>query len=104
MSDEPIRILRLIARLNVGGPSLHVTYLTDELDRRGYETLLVAGRVGEGEGSMEYLTEERGVSPLYIEELQRNIDPRGAPRARRRADRCSAAAPRCRAARRRAPR
>lgn len=77
MSGEPIRILRLIARLNVGGPALHVSYLSDELDRRGYRTLLAAGRVGEGEGSMEYVAREHGVEPVYIEDLQRNIDPRG---------------------------
>ena len=76
MSDEPIRILRLIARLNVGGPSLNVTYLTEQLDRRGYETLLVAGRVGAGEGSMEYVTRAHGVEPRYIDELHWNIDPR----------------------------
>ena len=40
--DEPIRVLRVIARLNVGGPALHVSYLTSELNRIGYDTLLVA--------------------------------------------------------------
>jgi glycosyltransferase involved in cell wall biosynthesis len=72
-ADRPIRVLRVIARLNVGGPSLHVSHLTAELDRVGYETTLVAGRVGEGEGSMEYVPEELGVEPLYIPELQREI-------------------------------
>ena len=43
VTDEPIRILRVIARLNVGGPALHVSYLTRELDKIGYETTLVAG-------------------------------------------------------------
>src|SRR5262249_55425915 len=36
VTDEPIRVLRLIARLNVGGPSLHVCYLSSELEERGY--------------------------------------------------------------------
>ena len=54
-TDEPIRVLRVIARLNVGGPALHVSYLSSELDQIGYETTLVAGRVGAGEGSMEYV-------------------------------------------------
>ena len=53
VEPEPIRILRVIARLNVGGPALHVSYLTRELDRIGYETTLVAGAIGESEGSME---------------------------------------------------
>lgn len=71
--DDPIRVLRVIARLNVGGPALHVAHLSSELDRLGYETTLVAGRVGEGEGSMEYFAEELGVQPLYVDELQREI-------------------------------
>jgi glycosyltransferase involved in cell wall biosynthesis len=73
--DRPIRVLRVIARLNVGGPALHVSYLSRELDRIGYETTLVAGRVGGSEGSMEYVAEELGIEPLYIPELQREISP-----------------------------
>jgi glycosyltransferase involved in cell wall biosynthesis len=73
--SEPIRVLRVIARLNVGGPALHVSYLSRELDRRGYETTLVAGRIGGSEGSMEYVAGELGVHPLYIPELQREISP-----------------------------
>jgi hypothetical protein len=40
---ERVRVLRLIARLNMGGPALHVAYLTRGLTPRGYETTLVAG-------------------------------------------------------------
>ena len=50
-ADEPIRVLRVIARLNVGGPSLHVSYLTEGLASRGYATTLAAGEISEGEGS-----------------------------------------------------
>ena len=71
--DGPIRVLRVIARLNVGGPALHVSHLSSELDKLGYETTLVAGPVGPGEGSMEYFAEELGVKPLFIDELQREI-------------------------------
>jgi len=71
--DEPIRILRVIARLNVGGPALHVSYLASELDKRGYETKLVAGRVSDGEGSMEFVARDRGVAVQFIPELQREI-------------------------------
>ena len=75
MSPEPIRILRVIARLNVGGPALHVSYLTRELDRIGYETTLVAGAIGESEGSMEWVAEELGLEPVYLPALQREISP-----------------------------
>jgi glycosyltransferase involved in cell wall biosynthesis len=72
---EPIRVLRVIARLNVGGPALHVSYLTNELDRIGYETTLVAGSIGGSEGSMEYVARELGVEPVYLPALQREISP-----------------------------
>jgi hypothetical protein len=72
---EPIRVLRVIARLNVGGPALHVSYLTDELDKIGYETLLVAGKVSADEGSMEYAARGRGIEPVYVPSLQREISP-----------------------------
>jgi glycosyltransferase involved in cell wall biosynthesis len=50
-----------------------VAHLSSELDKLGYETTLVAGRVGAGEGSMEYFADELGVKPLYVDELQREI-------------------------------
>jgi glycosyltransferase involved in cell wall biosynthesis len=48
------RVLRVIARLNVGGPALHATLLTERLDRSRYESLLVTGRESAAEGN--YLT------------------------------------------------
>lgn len=73
--DEAIRVLRIIARLNVGGPALHVAYLTDGLDQRGYQTTLAAGSVGEGEGSMEYVARSLGVKPYIFPSLQREVSP-----------------------------
>jgi glycosyltransferase involved in cell wall biosynthesis len=75
MPAESIRILRVIARLNIGGPALHVSYLTKDLEDRGYDTTLVTGRVGEGEGSMEYVAADLGIQPVTIPELQREISP-----------------------------
>ena len=48
---EPIRIVRVIARLNVGGPAVHTTLLTEQLQSLGYNTFLVTGREGRGEGN-----------------------------------------------------
>lgn len=50
MSDR-IRVLRVIARLNVGGPALHATLLTEKLDPTRYESRLVAGGEGPREGN-----------------------------------------------------
>ena len=74
--EERVRVLRVIARLNVGGPALHVSYLTSGLTARGYDTTLVAGRVGEAEGSMEYVAGELGVEPVLLPSLQRDVAAR----------------------------
>jgi glycosyltransferase involved in cell wall biosynthesis len=72
---EPIRVLRVIARLNMGGPALHVAYLTAGLAPRGYETTLVAGTLARGEGSMAFVAEDLGVPVVTIDELHREISP-----------------------------
>ena len=48
---ERVRVLRIIARLNVGGPALHTTLLTQRLDPRRYDARLVAGTEEPGEGN-----------------------------------------------------
>jgi glycosyltransferase involved in cell wall biosynthesis len=52
--DRRPRILRVIARLNVGGPAVHATLLTERLDPSRYRSVLAAGREDEAEGN--YLT------------------------------------------------
>jgi glycosyltransferase involved in cell wall biosynthesis len=72
---DSVKVLRVIARLNVGGPALHVAYLTAGLAERGYETTLVAGSIGRGEESMAFVADSKGVSIEVIEELHRSITP-----------------------------
>ncbi len=73
MSDGPIRILRVIARLNMGGPAIHVANLAAGLETRGYHTTLVAGSLARGEDSMDFLAERLGVEVVSIPELQREV-------------------------------
>ena len=80
-TGSPIRVLRVIARLNVGGPALHVTYLTEGLLPRGYETTLVAGEVASGEASMAFVAEGRGVQVVGLPGLSREVSPLGDLRA-----------------------
>ncbi|PWU24288.1 MAG: hypothetical protein C5B48_07000 [Candidatus Rokuibacteriota bacterium] len=75
MLAEPIRVLRVIARLNMGGPALHVAYLSAGLADRGYETTLVAGTLADGEESMAHAAEERGVGVVSLPDLSREIAP-----------------------------
>jgi glycosyltransferase involved in cell wall biosynthesis len=70
---ERIKVLRVIARLNMGGPALHVAYLTAGLRERGYDTTLVAGSLARGEDSMDFVAEQLGIRVEHIAELRRDI-------------------------------
>jgi glycosyltransferase involved in cell wall biosynthesis len=59
----------------MGGPALHVAYLTAGLAERGYETTLVAGSLARGEDSMAFVADELGIEVERIEELHREISP-----------------------------
>jgi glycosyltransferase involved in cell wall biosynthesis len=67
------KIIRIIARLNVGGPAKHVVWLTSGLKDSGFDTLLVTGKVPEGEEDMSYFAAEMGVIPRYFSEMSREI-------------------------------
>jgi glycosyltransferase involved in cell wall biosynthesis len=73
MSNEPIRVLRVIARLNMGGPAIHVANLAAGLQSRGYQTTLVAGSLARGEDSMAFLAERLGVTVVSVPEIQREV-------------------------------
>ncbi|HKP80384.1 MAG TPA: glycosyltransferase [Pyrinomonadaceae bacterium] len=74
MSDvRPTKVIRIIARLNVGGPAKHVVWLTSGLLEAGFNSLLVAGSVPEGEDDMSYFAADQGVTPLYIPQMSREI-------------------------------
>jgi glycosyltransferase involved in cell wall biosynthesis len=76
-TSQPIRILRIIARLNIGGPAIQAISLSDHLSRDGYKTLLVSGKVAPHEGDMAYLAAKRGVQPVILPEMGREITPLG---------------------------
>lgn len=63
----------MIARLNMGGPALHVSYLTAGLADRGYDTTLVAGTLARGESSMSFVARELGVSVTELPQLHREV-------------------------------
>ena len=73
MPNHRVKVLRIIARLNIGGPAIHTLLLTAGLDKTRFESILVAGVVGEDEGDMTYLASAYGVKPTIIPELGRNI-------------------------------
>jgi glycosyltransferase involved in cell wall biosynthesis len=75
LASSPVKVLRVIARLNVGGPALHVAYLTAGLAERGYDTTLVAGTIARGEESMAFVADAHNVHIETLSELHREISP-----------------------------
>ncbi|MFL6256032.1 MAG: glycosyltransferase [Pyrinomonadaceae bacterium] len=71
-----MKVVRIIARLNVGGPARHVAWLEAGLRGRGVESLLVAGVVPPGEDDMGYFAERLGVRPHVIPEMSREVSPK----------------------------
>ena len=75
MVEAPLKIMRIIARLNIGGPAIHVILLAEQFALRGDKHYLVCGQVGEHEGSMHYLADEKSIEPIIFPELGREISP-----------------------------
>ena len=69
------RICRIIGRLNIGGPAIHAILLAEGLRSRGYETVLVSGQEGPREGSLRDRAVQKGVAPLFLRELGREVRP-----------------------------
>ena len=69
VSDHKIKVLRVIARLNIGGPAIHVVLLSAGMDRVRFESLLVSGSENPGEGSMLDYALSHGVQPAIIPEI-----------------------------------
>jgi glycosyltransferase involved in cell wall biosynthesis len=68
-----MKIVRVIARLNVGGPAKHVAWLTAGLQDAEWKSLLVAGAVPPGEEDMSYFAEALGVRPQLLKDMSREI-------------------------------
>ena len=70
------KVLRVITRLNIGGPSIQAVSLTSRLKAFGYNSLLVHGSRTPGEGDMGYLLAREGVEALKVPDLQRPVNPK----------------------------
>ncbi|MBI2093589.1 MAG: glycosyltransferase family 4 protein [Candidatus Omnitrophica bacterium] len=70
-----IKIIRIITRLNIGGPSVHVGLLSSRLDPLRFETVLVSGRSAPDEGDLGETMQKQGVRLLRIPNLRRQLNP-----------------------------
>tara|TARA_B110000037_G_C17062198_1_gene482327 strand:+ start:193 stop:1374 length:1182 start_codon:yes stop_codon:yes gene_type:complete len=68
---KKIKILRIINRFNIGGPTYNATFLTRFMSDE-FETLLIGGLPEENEANSLHILKEYDVEPLLIHELKRD--------------------------------
>jgi glycosyltransferase involved in cell wall biosynthesis len=68
------KIVRVVTRLNIGGPAVHTILLTRELPSLGYPSVLVAGDCEDGEGDMSYLLDPADTI-RRVPDLSRSVAP-----------------------------
>lgn len=67
------KILRIINRFNLGGPTYNVSYLTKYMPPE-YETLLVGGMNDASEACSDYIVQKLGIHAIKISEMIRSIN------------------------------
>jgi glycosyltransferase involved in cell wall biosynthesis len=71
-----LRVLRIIGRLNMGGPAHQAALLSGRrFDPERYETLLAHGSLAPGEASLADLSRDEGATMRFVGELRQPIDP-----------------------------
>ena len=68
------KVLRIINRLNLGGPTYNAAYLSKYLDPE-FKTLLVSGMKDDTEESSEFIVKNLDLHPVYIPEMYRELHP-----------------------------
>lgn len=67
------KVLRIINRFNLGGPTYNAAYLSKYLSSE-YETLLVGGEKDESEDSSLHILDQLELNPVIIPEMKRSIN------------------------------
>lgn len=68
----PKKVLRILNRFNVGGPTHNVTYLTKYLSSE-FKTKLIAGKKLDSEGASEYILKEHNLDYEILENMGREL-------------------------------
>ena len=73
LTASRIRVVRVIDRLNIGGPAKHVVWLTAGLSENEFETTLITGSVPPGEGELSYFARACKIEPIVVKEMSREL-------------------------------
>lgn len=72
-NNQMPRVLQIINRFNIGGPTYNAAYLTKYLSP-DFETLLIGGYKDKTEDSSEFIVKSLGIKPIIIPEMRRKIN------------------------------
>jgi len=67
------KIIRIITRLNVGGPSKHVSWLSSGLNQKGWHNILVSGKVEADENDMSEFLDAFKIEHIESQNIKRSI-------------------------------
>lgn len=73
--DRKIKVVRIINRFNIGGPTFNATFLTKFMGDE-FETTLIGGVPDEGEKDSHHILHQYGLTPIVIPEIQRDLNPK----------------------------
>lgn len=68
-----IRVLRILNRFNLGGPTYNAAYLTKHLSP-DFKTLLVGGSIDKTENSSMHILDDLNIKPIIVPEMKRSIN------------------------------
>lgn len=71
---KKIKVIRIINRLNLGGPTYNATFLTRYMSDE-FETVLLAGMKDESEASSTFILDEHDVEAVFIPDMHRSLHP-----------------------------
>lgn len=72
--DRKIKVVRIINRFNIGGPTFNATFLTKFMGDE-FETTLIGGVPDDGEKDSHHILHQYGLEPIVFPEIQRSLNP-----------------------------
>ena len=68
-----MKIVRIVTRLNIGGPAIHVALLSTRLNAQQFSTCLVVGEPGSSEGDLRSLVQDHEARVVHLKMLRRPL-------------------------------
>jgi glycosyltransferase involved in cell wall biosynthesis len=71
LEDRKIRVVSVIDRLVVGGPTKHIVWVIAGLDPRQFDATMITGTPADAEGDMSYYAHRAGIRPIVLKQMSR---------------------------------